>query len=254
MIFSSVSLVGQTPAAASRERVSTDPVITLERFVTNDTNEDPVGLIETEPVDSIFGFRKSLLETPCSVSTLSDDLMLAYGIESALDVTKLVPSTYTTSIFGINENVNVRGIPSDTYFRGVKRSENTQLFPSPITAMSRLEVVRGPPSPIYGPGKVGGYTNFVPKSARASTGKYLEKPTGKLVLTIGSHDKKVASFEVGGQFQAFGKRGGYYVHLNAENSDTYYDNVYYDQYIVQSSYDYELTNNVRLEFGQMYQY
>ena len=72
----------------------------------------------TEPVDSVFGFDKTLLETPRSVSVLSDDLMAAYGIETALDVAKIVPSTFTTSIFGINGNVNIRGVASDTYFRG----------------------------------------------------------------------------------------------------------------------------------------
>jgi iron complex outermembrane recepter protein len=236
------------------QRPANEPIVTLEKFIADGKTDDTIGLLDKEPTDSIFGFKKTLLETPRSVTTLSDDLMIAYGIESALDVTKLAPSTFTTSIFGINGNVNVRGIPSDTYFRGVKRLENTQLFPSPITAMARLEVVRGPPSPIYGPGKVGGYTNFVPKSARASTGKYLDSPTGKAVLTYGSYNKKVASFEIGGPFQVAGKRGGYFVYLNAENSDTYYNNVYYDQYIIQSSFDFELTPTVRLEFGQMYQY
>lgn len=180
--------------------------------------------------------------------------MDAYGIETALDVSKVVPSTYTTSIFGINGNVNIRGVPSDTYFRGVKRLENTQLFPSPITAMSRLDVVRGPPSPIYGPGKMGGYTNFIPKSARASTGKYLERPSGEISLTYGSYNKKAISAEVGGPMAPFEKHGGYYVYLNAENSDTYWDNVYFDQYIVQSSFDIELSPVLRMEFGQMYQY
>jgi iron complex outermembrane receptor protein len=253
LIFSSIAFAADAPRQRSDTK-DTEPIVTLEKFVANGATDDTIGLLDKEPTDSIFGFKKTLLETPRSVTTLSDDLMVAYGIESALDVTKLAPSTFTTSIFGINGNVNVRGIPSDTYFRGVKRLENTQLFPSPITAMARLEVVRGPPSPIYGPGKVGGYTNFVPKSARASTGKYLESPTGKAVVTLGSYDKKVASFEIGGPFSIAGKRGGYFVYLNAENSDTYYDNVYYDQYIVQSSFDFELTPTVRLEFGQMYQY
>lgn len=238
------------PATAAAD----EPVVQLERFVTEGRSNDPFGILPTEPVDSIFGFKKTLLDTPRSVSSLSDDLMTAYGIESALDVTKLVPSTFTTSIFGINGNVNIRGIPSDTYFRGVKRLENTQMFPSPITAMSRLDVVRGPPSPVFGPGKVGGYSNFIPKSARAQTGKYLERPTGKAVFTFGSYAKKAASFEVGGPFSIGGRRGGYYVYLNAEDSDTYYDHVPFRQYIAQSSFDLELADHVRLEFGQMYQH
>jgi iron complex outermembrane recepter protein len=231
-----------------------EDAVELEDYVATGTGGDPVGVLPTEPVDSVFGFDKTLLETPRSVSVLSDDLMASYGIETALDVAKIVPSTFTTSIFGINGNVNIRGVASDTYFRGVKRLENTQLFPTPITAMSRLDVVRGPPSPLYGPGKVGGYTNFVPKSARAKTGKYLESPTGKAVVTLGSFDKKAGSAEVGGPVTVFGKRGGYYVYTNLEDSDTFYENVPFKQRILQSSFDYEINESLHLEFGQMYQY
>jgi len=248
--------VAAQEAAEGKEAQSKEgeEVVELEKYVTEGIAEDPVGILPTEPIDSVFGFDKSILETPRSVSVLSDDLMASYGIETALDVAKVVPSTYTTSIFGINGNVNIRGVASDTYFRGVKRIENTQLFPSPITAMSRLDVVRGPPSPLYGPGKVGGYTNFVPKSARASTGKYLEKPTGKVVLTAGSYDKKAASGEVGGAFKLFDRSGGYYVYANVEDSNTYYDNVPFEQRILQTSFDYDVTDTVRLELGQMYQF
>ena len=252
--FILLSSLAMSAGALAQEEKTEEEAVELEKYVTEGLASDPVGILPTEPVDSVFGFDKSLLETPRSVTVLSDDLMTAYGIESALDVSKVVPSTYTTSIFGINGNVNIRGVASDTYFRGVKRLENTQLFPSPITAMSRLDVVRGPPSPLYGPGKVGGYTNFVPKSARASTGKYLEKPTGKLVLTGGSFDKKSGSAEVGGPFELRDRAGGYYVYVNAEDSDTYYDNVNFEQRILQSSFDYELADSLRLELGQMYQY
>ena len=194
-------------AGDSRKRgARTDEAVELEKYVTEGIGEDPVGIMPTEPIDSVFGFDKSMLETPRSVSVLSDDLMAAYGIETALDVAKIVPSTYTTSIFGINGNVNIRGVASDTYFRGVKRLENTQLFPSPITAMSRLDVVRGPPSPLYGPGKVGGYTNFVPKSARASTGKYPgEARPARWCSPRAATTRRPGSAEVGGPFKLGGR-------------------------------------------------
>ncbi len=253
MLPATALLAQVQPTTKSAEK-TTEPILVLEKVVAEKKLNDPINLLNNEPVDSIFGFKKSLQDTPRSISVLGDDMMLAYGIENALDVAKVVPSTYTTSIFGINGNVNIRGIPSDTYFRGMKRLENTQLFPSPITAMSRLEVVRGSPSPIYGPGKVGGYTNFVPKAARASTGKYLETPTGKTSVTYGSYNKKSAAFEVGGPFSLFEKRGGYYVYVNGEDSDTYWNNVPFRQAIFQSSFDLELTKTIRLEFGQMYQH
>lgn len=227
-------------------------VVVLEKYVKAHDVTDHSGLLTREPVDSVLGIPRALFDTPRSATAMSDDLLSSYGVESALDLAKAVPGTYTASIFGINGNVNIRGVTSDTYFRGIKRLENTQLFPSPITAMSRLVVVRGPPSPLFGPGKIGGYTDFIPKSARAATGRYLETPRGELRLTGGSHDKRGVAGEIGGPFSDRG-RGGYYVYGSVERSDSYYDNVPFEQDILQSSFDYELHGNVRLEFGQMFQ-
>jgi iron complex outermembrane recepter protein len=244
-----------TSASAPADEPATSPTATLklDNYIAFGRGEDPMGLLPTEPLDSVFGFGKSLLETPRSVSVLSDDVMASYGIATTLDVSKIIPSTYTASIFSVNGNVNIRSVSSDTYFRGIKRLENTQLFPSPLSAMSRIDIVRGPPSPLYGPGKAGGYTNLVPKSARASTGKYLEEPTGKATLTTGSYDKKAGSAEIGGPFSLAGRRGGYYLYMDAEKSGTYYDHVPFEQYIVQSSFDVEPGERWIAQFGQMFQ-
>ena len=161
-------LTASRAASSAPDRAGERDVVTLEEIISEANAIDFAGVLPLEPIDSVLGLEKRLLETPRAVSVLSDDLMDSYGIESALDVAKVVPGAYTTSIFGINGNVNIRAGTSDTYFRGIKRLENTQLFPSPITAMSRVDVVRGPPSPLSGPGKGGGYTDFVPKAARAA--------------------------------------------------------------------------------------
>lgn len=238
--------VEQTAAVSSA-------VVVLQKYVKAYDATDRLGLLTLEPIDSVLGIGRSLLETPRSASAMSDDLLAAHAVESALDLAKAVPGTYTASIFGINGNVNVRGVTSDTYFRGIKRLENTQLFPSPITAMSRLVVVRGPPSPLFGPGKIGGYTDFIPKTARAATGRYLDGPTGEIELTVGSYDKRAAAGEVGGPFSAADRPGGYYVYASSERSDTYYDNVPFEQQILQSAFDFELSGAVRLELGHMFQ-
>jgi iron complex outermembrane recepter protein len=226
----------------------------LETILTEAKVADLNAILPIESVDSVFGFGKPIFEIPRSISILSEESMDAYSIRTALDVAKTAPGTYTAPIFGINGNVNLRGVTSDTYFRGVKRLENTQLFPTPITAMSRVEVVRGPSSPLYGPGKAGGYTNFVPKSARASTGKYLPRRVGQLEISTGSYDLHALAGELGGPIDFGEENAGYYVYASAEQSDTYYDNVPFEQYIVQSSFDVQLTSHVRTEFGYMFQH
>jgi iron complex outermembrane receptor protein len=56
------------------------------------------------------------------------------------------------------------------------RLENPGNYPTPIAAADRIDIVRGPASPIYGPSKTGGYMNFVPKTARAANGTYAPDP------------------------------------------------------------------------------
>jgi iron complex outermembrane recepter protein len=217
---------------------------------------DPMRAIATGPSESAFGLSKSLLETPRSVSAISNELLDQYAVKNIEDLATMVPNSYTTSAFGIAGSLDLRGTSSENYFRGMKRIENGGVFPTPIGATDRVEIVRGPPSPIYGPGKIGGYLNFVPKSARADTGKYLDEPTTSATLTYGSYDKRELTFERGGAIDRDGgdnKKIGYYVYTQYENSGSWYRNAHTDQLLVQSSFDMDMGERWRLEFGQQYQ-
>ncbi|MBT4894389.1 MAG: TonB-dependent receptor, partial [Gammaproteobacteria bacterium] len=126
-------------------------------------------------------------------------------------------------------------------------------YPTPIGASDRIDVVRGPASPIYGPSKIGGYLNFNPKSARIEeTGQFIPEQTGALSFTTGSWDKSIVSAEVGGPGELGGQEFGYYLYGEVENSGSYYDNSAVDQNLLQMSFDMDLSNNVRVQFGGMW--
>ena len=59
-----------------------------------------------------------------------------------------------------------------------------------MAATDHIEIVKGPPSPIYGGGRIGGFMNFVPKTARSESAKWLEKTIGKASAVYGSYDQK----------------------------------------------------------------
>ena len=126
----------------------------------------------------IFGFGKSLLETPRSASTISSEQLDRFNITDIDELVAFAPGTFTQSFFGVAGSLDVRGTPGETYFRGVRRIDNPGNYPTPIGASDRIDIVRGPASPIYGPSKIGGYINFVPKSARAAGGQYIEEIDG----------------------------------------------------------------------------
>jgi iron complex outermembrane recepter protein len=218
-----------------------------------DVVEDSLEILPRDPVSSVFGFGKTLTETPRGVTSISNELMNSVIITEIDDLVAMAPGTFTQSFFGVAGSLDVRGSNGENYFRGVRRIDNPGNYPQAIGASDRIDIVRGPASPIYGPSKIGGYLNFVPKSARASTGQYLLEPKGEFGVTTGSWSKKVLHAEVGGPGEIFGKPLGYYLYGESENSGSYYENTSTLQSIVQASFDMKLTEHLRTEFGGMYQ-
>ncbi|MCM2680226.1 TonB-dependent siderophore receptor [Echinimonas agarilytica] len=229
-----------------------EEVVELETYTAEGQVEDSMGIMPTEPVKSVFGFGKTILETPRGVTSVSADMMENYNITDIDDLVLVSPGAFTQSFFGVAGSLDVRGTPGEVYFRGVRRVNNPGNYPTPIGATDRIDIVRGPASPIYGPSKIGGYLNFQPKSARAETGQYLEKPKGGMSYTTGTWDKSILTAEVGGPAEVGGKSLGYYIYAEVENSDSYYENTSTDNTIVQASFNMDLTPSTRIEFGGMH--
>lgn len=211
-----------------------------------------LGSLPGQDVEAVFGFGKSILETPRSASTISDEQLERFSVSDIDELVAFAPGTFTQSFFGVAGSLDVRGTPGETYFRGVKRLDNPGNYPTPIGASSRIDIVRGPASPIYGPSKIGGYLNFNPKSARASGGQYLDGNTGGFSYTTGSWDKSILTAEVGGPTSISGKQAGFYLYGEVENSGSYYENTSTDQTILQGSFNIDITDNLRIETGGMY--
>ena len=212
-----------------------------------------LGSLPGKNVKSVFGFNKSVLETPRSVSTISEEMMERFNMQDIDELVAVAPGSFTQSFFGVAGGLDVRGTPGETYFRGVRRLDNPGNYPTPIGASDRIDVVRGPASPIYGPSKIGGYLNFNPKSARIEeTGQFIPEQTGALSFTTGSWDKSVVTAEVGGPGELGGQEFGYYIYGEVENSGSYYDNSGVDQSLLQMSFDMDLKDNVRVQFGGMW--
>ena len=208
--------------------------------------------LPTQDVGSVFGFDKTLLETPRSASTISSDQIARFDIVDIDELVALAPGTYTQSFFGVAGSLDVRGTPGETYFRGMRRLDNPGNYPTPLGATDRVDIVRGPATPIYGPAKIGGYLNFVPKSARAQNGAYLDEPEGRLGFTAGSWNMSVLTAEVGGPGALGGQDFGYYLYGMVEDSGSYYQNSSTSQTLLQGSFDVDVNDKLRMQFGGMY--
>jgi iron complex outermembrane receptor protein len=211
---------------------------------------DPLRALGTGPTESSFGFAKSLLETPRAVSFISEEQITLFGISTVEDLTRLVPGTYTTTRYGLQGGINVRGVPSDMYYRGMKRLQMQGHVRNVLSAMDGIEVIKGPPSPIYGMGRIGGFQNFTPKSSRASTGSYMRETQGFLQTTQGSYERNELQGGVGGPFTPFDKQGGYYVFGLFEDSETYVKQVGARQEFLQATVAVDdFVGPFRIEFG-----
>ncbi len=204
-----------------------------------------------------FGFAKSLMETPRSIVVIDDATIDRFELSAVEDLVRVVPGVFTTTRFGIQGSVDIRNVPADTYFRGMKRLTLQGHGRSVLAAMDSIEIIGGPASPLYGMGKIGGYTNMVPKSGRAKSGGYLSDTQGFVQASFGEYDRKQFSAGIGGPLrlaERAGKRGGYYVYGLIEDSDSYSDGVPIQQRILQAAVSVDdVIFGATVEMGASYQ-
>jgi iron complex outermembrane receptor protein len=234
--------------AAFAEDPATAPADTVDEVIVK--ARDKAGLLEKQPSNTVFGIDKPLLETPRSASFVSDLTLQRYGIESIDGLTAVSPGTYTASFYGVPGALNIRGTLAENYFRGFKRIENRGTYSTPIGAADQIQIVRGPPTPIYGSGKVGGMLNFIPKSGK-NEGGYLSEPTGEFTATYGSYNKKNATAQVGLPVNFGPVTGGVYAYGEVEDSHSYYKGIYPRRQTGEISADFDLGNGWTTALGGM---
>lgn len=217
--------------------------------VSVDARVDPFNVVPDRPTQSLFGFDQKLEEIPRSISTADAETLLRYDVKTVNDIVAVAPGTFTGSYFGIPGSVFIRGDIGDNFFRGFRRVENRGNYQTPVSATDHIEIVKGPPSPIYGGGRIGGFLNFIPKTARSESAKWLEKVTGKVSVTYGSYDEKRGSAEVGAPFKVGTHRNGLYAFFQAEDSHSFYKGVGNRYKLGQIAFDTELSKKWRLEYG-----
>jgi len=246
---SALILACSLPAVAQDESepAETEELVQETVVVTGSLRALPV-----EDVGSVFGFDKNLVEIPRSASTISSEQIERFGITDIYGLVAQAPGTFTNSFFGVGGALDIRGQAGETYFRGVRRLDNPGNYATPIGASDRVDIVRGPASPIYGPSKSGGYMNFVPKTARLSSGQYADEASGQVRYTGGSWDKSVLAASITGPGQVGEQLFGYHLYAEIEDSGSFYNNISTEQTILQAAFDTDITNNTRIEFGGMY--
>jgi iron complex outermembrane recepter protein len=221
LLLAGLSGLALAICGAARAADPTPPTTTTTTVSEIVVTADKVGLLERRPSTTVFGLSKPLIETPRAASVITDTNIQRYGIQTIDQLTTVAPGTFTASFYGVAGTLNIRGTLAETYFEGFKLLTNWGTFTTPVGDASRIDIVRGPPSPIYGPGFVGGMLNFIPKSASES-GAYLTAATGEVDYTGGSYGKHNVTVQGGVPVNAGALDGGIYGYGEFDDSHSFY--------------------------------
>jgi iron complex outermembrane receptor protein len=191
---------------------------------------DQVHLLEAGDSDAAFGLNLPLSETSRSISLVSDTTIDRYGIVGVNDLSAVTPSAYTASYYGVEGAVSLRGTLAENYFQGFKRAENRGTYTTPLSDAEELEIVRGPPSPIYGAGKVGGLVNFLPKTADEG-----DSFGGDVTLTYGSYSKRNLTAQLSDPVTIGDATGGVHIYGELDDSFSYYSGIHPSHQLVEFS-------------------
>lgn len=132
-------------------------------------------IVLDEIVISAGGFEQSVTEAPASVSVISSDELQKGSFTSLSDALRDVQGVVTTGSAN-EEDIFIRGLPGQyTLILVDGKRQNTrdartngnagyeQSFIPPVSAIDRIEVVRGPMSSLYGSDAMGGVINIITK-------------------------------------------------------------------------------------------
>lgn len=227
-----------------------DDVVRMDSFSVEAVDVDQI--LPHDAIDGLFGPALPALKVPGSVSTVSDGIIDRYGIRSTRDLISVVPGSFTPSNYGIDGGLRIRGEDGEVYFRGFRKLQNSALFPTPLGATQQVDVVRGPASPMFGPGRNSGFLNFVPKSARSEYLKAAPEPFGRVSATAGSYDYYKGSIEYGSPVALGDRPGSYFIFSEKVDADSFYENDYDKSWLLQGSFEIDLTDRLTLQTGFMY--
>jgi len=195
---------------------------------------DRAHLIELQPSETAFGIAKPLVETPRAITVVSDTTIDRYGVTGVDTLSAITPSAYTASYYGVEGAVNLRGTLAESYFRGFKRVEDRGTYQTPLGDAAGIEILRGPPSPVYGAGKVGGLINFIPKSESGDNADV----TGEATATYGSYSKRNLTGQIGVPLDLGFAHGGVRAYGELDDSFSYYRGLHPSHQLVELSGDF----------------
>ncbi len=187
-----------------------------------------------------------LIQLPQPIKVITADQYLAQGAISISDTVKYAAGVLANP-YGRDTRVdgfNVRGIDALQFRDGMRDifSYYASITSDPYN-FSRVEIVRGPASVLFGQGSIGGLVNLVSKTPEFRTG-------GEVNLVYGSFDRKEAMGDVN---VALADNLAVRFVARARDADTYVDHVPDDRVMFAPSIRWQPTPDTDIVLTGLYQ-
>ena len=125
---------------------------------------------------SATGFEQNIKDAPATLSVITKEALEKKNHKDIESMTKDIPSLFGTSPAAANRRgISIRGfsprftkilvngmpVPGDNAYKGLRSVGGSYSFVPPASAISRIEVIRGPMSSLYGSDALGGVINII---------------------------------------------------------------------------------------------
>lgn len=215
------AVVAQEKATPAETTSTADPeVLQLEKFSVNGVPIDQVVLPTARPFNSVYGFDRSILDTPRNVTIISREQLTSISIQDVRDFSKLTASSYTRSNFGAPTTPDIRTQIADTFLNGMRigLSSNGNGLPVNFNSVESVNIVKGPATAIFGASQyIGGYADLITKRPVFDGAK------GFVSATVASYDTYRWTFDYGAPVS---EKVAYRISYSGEDSGSYYTDGY----------------------------
>ncbi|WP_231639022.1 TonB-dependent siderophore receptor [Sphingomonas profundi] len=187
-----------------------------------------------------------LIETPQPITVITDDVFLSQGAINISDTVRYAAGI-TANAYGRDTRVDgfvIRGIDALQFRDGMRDIFSYYAtIPSDPYNFSRVEIVRGPASVLFGQGSIGGLVNLVSKTPDFDT-------RGEISAVYGSYNRKELLGDVN---LALGETLAVRAVGRARDADTYVDHVPDDRVMFAPSIRWQPTPDTDITLLGLYQ-
>lgn len=157
-------------------------------------------LLIAKKTESALKVSAPIAETPVSISVITGQRLRDFGAQTVQDTLAYTAGVHS-GLFGVDSRGDwstIRGVSPQTYVDGLKSFFGFYNNTRPSTySLSRVDILKGPSSVLYGQGSTGGVINLVSKLPKSA-------PSYEVWGSFGSFDRKQGGVDFTGSLNRSG--------------------------------------------------